>query len=216
MKKALLLLIGLMSLMTVTAKELNAETKTSIYNRYNDAVTFIEKGVKFHVFLNGDFEFNTPYNNRRYYDYDGYRVRKNSIRIDRDFEGRIKRIGRNYIRYDFRGNVTKIGNIRIYYRNGLLRKVGNLKVSYNNWGDPYFYGQVNRYKTYNDDFHFSINIGPIFNYNDRYFYKRAIKSTRNKSYSNKKRNITPKKRVQVKKGTVKRKMNKKQERRRRS
>lgn len=253
MKKALLLFLGIMSFAFVKANDYSLSTKKTTINRYDETVTFIEKGVQFHVFLNGDFEFDTPNTNRRYYDYNGNRVRRNSLRIDRDYEGRIKRVGRNYIRYDYKGNVTKIGNIRLYYRRGLLRRVGDLKISYNSWGEPYYYGNVNRYRSYDDDFHFSINIGPIFNYNDRYFYKREFRNnyrkykedrnfyyyrarpnakvgkrskvikrrkatvtTRKDNSIYKRKKVTPKKRVKVKKEVIKRKVDKKQERRRRS
>ncbi len=174
MKKALLLFLGMMSFVAVSANDKNVSTeKTIIINGYDEAVSFIERGVQFHVFLNGDFEFDTP--NRRYYEYNNRSYRQNNIRIDRDYKGRIKRIGANYIRYDYKGNVTRIGNIRIYYRRGFVRKVGDLKVSYNNWGDPYFYGNVHR-DYYDSGIQFSLNFGTIFNYNDRYFYDYSFKN----------------------------------------
>lgn len=175
MKKILLLFLGILSFVSVKANNFDPITKRSIIaNRYDNAISFVERGVQFHVFLNGDFEFDTPYQNRKYYDYN--RNRRNTIRIDRDFEGRIKRVGSNFIRYDYKGNVTRIGKIRLYYRRGALRKIGNLRISYNSWGEPYFTGNVNNYDYYNDDVRFSINIGPIFNYNDRYFYKREFRN----------------------------------------
>lgn len=175
MKKALLLL-GIMSFTYVYSNDnYPSTTKTSHINNYNEAVTFIENGILFHVFLNGDFEFEKPRRNAVYYDYNGYRFRRNGIRIYRDYKGRIKRIGRNYIRYDYRGNVTRIGNIRLHYRNGLLRKVGDLRVTYNYWGDPYFYGNVHR-NHYPSNMYFSLNFGPIYNYNDRFFYNRTFKN----------------------------------------
>ncbi len=171
MKKALLLLLGIMSFTSVIANDIN--TKTTINTRSDDAVTFIEKGVQFHIFLNGDFEFNTQARNRDYYN--DRRYNQNNVRIDRDYKGRIRRIGSNYIRYDYKGNVTRIGNVRIYYNRGLLRRVGDLKVSYNSWGDPYFYGNVHR-NYYDSDIYFSLNLGSIFNYNDRYFYNHNFKN----------------------------------------
>jgi len=174
MKKALLLFLGMMSFVTLSANDKTVSfEKTITTNSYDEAVSFIERGVQFHVFLNGDFEFDTP--NRHYYTYNNNRYRKNNIRIDRDYQGRIKRIGANYIRYDYRGNVTRIGNIRIYYRRGVVRKVGDLKVSYNNWGDPYFYGNVHR-DYYDSGIQFSLNFGNVFNYNDRYFYDYSFKN----------------------------------------
>ena len=174
MKKALLLFLGIMSFVAVRANDNNvASEKTITINRYDEAISFIERGVQFHVFLNGDFEFDTP--NRHYYKYNNKRYRQNNIRIDRDYQGKIKRIGANYIRYDYRGNVTRIGNIRIYYRRGFVRKVGDLKVSYNNWGDPSFYGNVHR-DYYDSGIQFSLNFGTVFNHNDRYFYEYSYKN----------------------------------------
>ena len=175
MKKGLLLLLGLLSFATIYANDFTTSAKkTTSSNRYEEAVTFIEKGVQFHVFLNGDFEFNRIGRNSNYYSYNRRMYSNNTLRVERDYRGRIKRIGRIFIRYDYRGNVTRIGKVRLYYRRGLLARVGDLKISYNNWGEPYFYGNVNNYSNHDSDFHFSINIGPIFNYNDRFFYNRSF------------------------------------------
>jgi hypothetical protein len=177
MKRALLLLLGIFSFVSLNAKDFETSTtKTSIYNRYDNAVTFIERGVQFHVFLDGEFEFNNPYGRSRYYDYNGRRFSNKNIRVYRDYRGRITKIGSNRIRYDYRGNVTRIGKVRLYYRQGLLRRVGDLKISYDSWGEPYFYGNVNNYDYYDSDIRFSINIGPIFNYNDRFFYRKNFRN----------------------------------------
>lgn len=164
-----------MSFVSVNANDIHkSNTKNTPINRFENAVTFIENGIQYHVFINGDFEFNKLNNNSRYYNYNGVRFSNNSLRVYRDKRGQISRIGNSYIRYDYRGNVTKIGSIRMYYTNGLLRKVGDLKISYNSWDEPYFYGTVNNNDYYDTDFHFSINIGSIFNYNDRYFYNESF------------------------------------------
>ncbi|NVK51650.1 MAG: hypothetical protein HWD85_01855 [Flavobacteriaceae bacterium] len=176
MKKALLLL-GLMSFVSTYSNDYYplSTKKTSHVNTYTDAVTFIEKGILFHVFLNGDFEFERPRRTAVYFDYNGYRYQRNGLRIYRDYKGRIKRVGNNYIRYDSRGNVRKIGNIRLYYRKGLLRKVGDLRITYNYWGEPYFYGSVHNDYYDETDIHFSLNFGPVYRYNDRFFYDRFFK-----------------------------------------
>lgn len=176
MKKGLLILLGLLSFVTVQSNDFNTSAKKTTTNQYDEAVTFVERGIQFHVFLNGDFEFNSLTRNSKYYNYNGSTYNNNSLRVDRDYRGRIKRIGGNFIRYDYRGNVTRIGNIKLYYSRGLLRRVGDLKISYNSWGEPYFYGDVNQYSDYDSDFHFSINIGSIFNYDDRFFYNRSFKN----------------------------------------
>ena len=116
MKKGLLLLLGILSFASVEANEFNKLTKiTTSINRYDEAVTFVEKGIQFHVFLNGEFEFNSLTRNSKYYNYEGRVYSNNGFRVERDYKGRVKRIGRNYIRYNYKGDVTKIGNIKLYY-----------------------------------------------------------------------------------------------------
>ena len=181
MKRGLLLVLGMMSIISAQANAIDTTNeKIEIVNRYNDAVTFIERGVEFHVFLNGDFDFNSSYRNNRYYDYNGRRsVRKPVLRIKRDYRGRITRVGNTNIRYDYKGNVKKIGNIRMYYQRGLLKRVGNLKISYNKWGDPYFYGEVKYNNDYYDNgfnFNIGISFGDICDFNDPYFYRRDFRN----------------------------------------
>lgn len=172
MKKGILILLG-MFMMVSTAEATNGEKLTSMFGvnyRYNDAITFYERGVEFHVFLNGDFDFNSRTN--RYYDYNGIRT-KRGVRINRDFNGRIRSVGNVFINYDHRGNVKRIGNVFMRYNRGALTRVGGLKVKYNRWGDPYFYGRVKRndhfYNGYNANI--NINLGNVFDYNYGYFYR---------------------------------------------
>ena len=116
MKKGILLILAIMSLASVRAATINTSTnKVESVNRYNDAVTFIERDIQFHVFLNGDFDFDTHYNNTRY----------NGVRIERDRSGKVRRVGNAFINYDSRGNVKRIGSIYIDYRYGKLSKGGN-------------------------------------------------------------------------------------------
>lgn len=173
MKKVLFLFLGLMSLATVSANNINKSTsKIGVTYRYNDAVTFYERGVEFHVFLNGDFDFNTHLNDT-YYDYDGYRT-KRGVRIDRDYNGRVRRIGNVFINYDYRGNVKRIGSVYMRYNRGALTRVGGLKIKYNRWGEPYFYGRVKRndyfYDGYNN-INIDLSFGDVCDYDDVYFYR---------------------------------------------
>lgn len=184
MRTGILFLLAIMSLATVNANNTDKSTsKIGVTYRYDDAVTFVERGVQFHVFLNGDFDFNTHYKNTRYVDYYGKRTRTNrGVRIERDFKGRVRRVGNSFINYDSRGNVKRIGSVYIGYRFGQLTKVGNLRVEYDRWGNPRFYGDV-KYNDYcGDDVYYNdsnididINIGNIFDYDDVYFYKRNFR-----------------------------------------
>lgn len=178
MKRVLLVLLGFFIMIsTVEAKEgANTTTKIKVENSYDDAVTFIEKGIKFHIFLNGDFDFNT----RRIRKRRNYRVP-----IYRDYRGRINRIGNVFISYNYNGNVRKIGTVYMSYRRGRLTRVGNLRINYNRWGDPRFYGEV-RYNDsyygnnyYNTNYYssgFNINLGVICAYDDPYFYRREFRN----------------------------------------
>lgn len=185
MKKGILLLLGMMTMATINANNITKSTsKLGVTYRYNDAVTFVERGVQFHVFLNGDFDFNTHYRNTRYYDYHGKRVRSNrGVRIDRDRRGRVRRVGNTFINYDARGNVKRIGSVYMRYRFGQLTDVGNLRIRYDRWGNPRFYGNV-KYNDYcEDDVYYNdggididVNIGDVFDYDDIYFYRRDFRN----------------------------------------
>ncbi|KGL62933.1 hypothetical protein [Polaribacter sp. Hel1_85] len=177
MKKGVLILLGMfMMVSTVEAKNGNElPNRIGFSYSYNNAVNFVERGVEFFIFTNGEFDFNSHYNDT-YYDYNGNRTRRESgINIDRDYRGRISRIGNSFINYDRNGNVTRIGNVFMRYYRGKLTNVGNLTVRYNYWGNPTFYGNVkNNYYNYNG-FRINLNIGDIFNYNDAYFYRNDFR-----------------------------------------
>jgi hypothetical protein len=121
-----------------------------------------------------------------YTDYYGRRTKKNkAIRIDRDFNGKIRRIGNVFINYDFQGNVTRIGSVFINYHRGLLTKVGNLRVQYDRWGNPIYRGNVkhtNHYNSYEtcpsnnyNNADVDINIH-IYDYNDHLFYRKNFRN----------------------------------------
>lgn len=183
MKKQFILLVALMSLITVSANTITkSNVKIGVNNRYDDAVTFIERGIKFHIFLNGDFDFNTHsrYNYRK-------RGRDYGVRIERNYKGQIRRVGNVFINYDHRGNVKRIGNVFINYRFGQLSRVGNLTIEYDRWGNPFFRGSVKRdryyydnedYDDYNDscDIKVDVNIRDVYDYDDVYFYRNSFKT----------------------------------------
>ncbi|QTE22680.1 hypothetical protein [Polaribacter cellanae] len=176
MKKGILLLLAMfMMVSTVEAKNGNLLPNSNrVYYSYDDSVNFTERGIEFFVFLNGEFDFNTHYNDS-YYDYNGRRFSTNGVRVDRDYRGRIRRVGNVFINYDFRGNVTRIGNVFLRYYRGNLTNVGNLRVVYNRGGFPTFYGNVkNEYYNYNG-IPINLSLGKVCNYNDAYFYRNDFR-----------------------------------------
>lgn len=178
MKKGILLFLSLLTLNSVTAKNTTTSTsKIGVNYRYDDVISFFEKGIEYHVFLNGDFDFNTHPRSDRYYDYNGVRFRAGGVRIERDYRGRVRRVGNTFINYDGRGNVKRIGSVFMRYRYGQLIRVGNLKIKYDRWGNPRFYGRVKHRDYYNDDFGIDIDIrlGDVCDYDDVYFYRREFR-----------------------------------------
>lgn len=147
-----------MMVFTLEAKKIdNVPNSFNATYFYKDAVNFMERGVEFFIFTNGDFDFEIRSNERR-------------MRIRRNFKGEIRNIGNVYIRYDVQGNVTRIGNISIRYFRGRLANVGDLKVRYDRWEYPVFYGNVRNFY-YNNGVRFNVNFGDICDYNDAYFFK---------------------------------------------
>ncbi|MEE9408316.1 MAG: hypothetical protein V3V28_09595 [Polaribacter sp.] len=180
MKKGVLILLGMfMMVSTVEAKNGNYLPNNNWVNySYNNAVNFTERGIEFFIFTNGEFDFDTNYNDT-YYDYNGRRTRSSGVKIDRDYRGRVRRIGNVFVNYDYRGNVSRIGNVYMRYFRGNLTKVGNLRISYNRGGYPEFYGHVKDNFYYDNGFRINLNIGDICNYNDTYFYRSDFR----KNYS---------------------------------
>lgn len=160
-----------MLLMVSTAEASNTQISpinNRVYNNFNDVITFVERGIRFRVYLTGEFDFdNRRLGNRRF---------NNRVRIDRDYRGRIRRVGNVAIQYNFRGDIRRIGSIFIQYnRRGLLSRVGNLKIYYNRWGDPTFYGRV-RYNDYHFNNYDNYIGGGIYGYYDPFFYRRDFRN----------------------------------------
>lgn len=181
MKKGILLLIGMMSLATINATHIEKSTsKIGVNYRYDDAVTFIERGIQFYVFLNGNFDFDTNYNEPRYIDYYGRRTRiDRGVRIERDYNGRVRRVGSVFINYDYRGNVKRIGSVYMKYRFGQLTNIGNMQIEYDRYGYPRFYGSIkyNNSRFFDGGFGFDINFeGDICLFDDQYFYRDEFRN----------------------------------------
>ena len=179
MKKGLLLFLGMLMMVSTVEATDGVQTKNSkkdYYNRYRvKPIQFFEKGIKFYIYPNGEFDFNsntrarhaTQYvyrNGRRY----KKRVRNNRVRISRDYRGRIRSIGNTYINYNRYGNVSRIGSIFIDYRRRKMTRVGGLRIKYDHYGNVRYFGQVkNRYNHFNRTNRF---IGSIYDYNDDFFF----------------------------------------------
>jgi len=158
-KKGLLLILGML-MMVSTAEATDGAMKISKkdYNyRYGTtSIQFFEKGVKFYVFPNGEFDFDTKrksryttqyvYRNGRRYK---TRVPYSRVRISRDYRGRIRSIGNTFINYNRYGKVSRIGSVFVDYNRRRMTRIGGLKIKYDRYGNVRYYGQVkNRYNVH--------------------------------------------------------------------
>jgi len=178
MKKGILFLLGMFMMVSTTEATTSKFTNSNpgYFNYYNaKPVQFMEKGIKFFVYANGDLDFNmnsrakltTQYvytNGRRYVK----KVPFSRVPIARDNFGRIKRIGSVLINYNRMGKVSKVGSVYIDYKHRRLARVGGLRIRYNSNGGVRYFGHVksrNYQRNYNH-----LYDGLILNYDDNYFY----------------------------------------------
>ena len=178
MKKGLLLLLGM--LMMVSTAEATDRVKTKSKKDYNNrysakSIQFMEKGIKFFVYPNGDFDFNTNtrsrytsqyvYRNGRRYK---SRVPHRKVRISRDYYGRVKSVGNTYINYNRFGKISRVGSIFIDYNHRRMTRVGGLKIKYDRYGNVRYYGQVkSRYRNGHNGYRYD---DFIYDYDDDFFF----------------------------------------------
>ena len=175
MKKGLLLILGmLMMVSTVEATDgVKTNSKKGYYDRYGArSIQFMERGVKFYVFKNGKLDFTTHKRFKtQYYYRNGHRYKKRTplrgVSIDRDYNGRIRRVGNVFINYNRWGKVSRVGSVFIDYRHRKMTQVGGLKIRYDHYGNVRYYGEVKPRYRYNYRTHDFIE--SIFDYNDDFF-----------------------------------------------
>ena len=141
------------------------------YNDYFDEpIAFEERDIMFYVFLDGSFDFNTEPTTQVDYIYkrgNRHYTAPRGIRIERDAQGNIRRIGNVFISYGYDGQVKRIGSVFIEYDRGRMQRVGNLKIIYTRNG-VHFAGNVKgRYGYYQNNPHFTYNwssFNPSYHY----------------------------------------------------
>ena len=145
MKKRFLLvaIIALSAISMQTSKVYATNSTTTIYNSNDNSMTFVEDGITFSVFENGEFDFyinslgnavgvsyespgvSISFNSG--YDYDPY--------VQYDNYGAIIQIEGTPIYYDTYGRVNRAGDINIHYKSGRLNRIGGLNIYYNSYGN---------------------------------------------------------------------------------
>ena len=151
MKKLVLLftalILGTSGIMANTADDKVAERNAY---RNNNSFIFVENGVTFSVYPDGEFDFyiDNRIGNRRKnvtfnsgHDYSAY--------AQYDDYGAVIQVENVPIYYDNFGRVSQIGDVDLRYRNGRVRSVGNMFVYYNNRGFyDYHTGYINSFNRF--------------------------------------------------------------------
>ncbi len=151
MKKLLFILAGIV----LTVFTANA---SNFARGYGNSFIFVEDGIEFAVFPDGQFDFNvdgygpkfgaqanfsnvsisfnTGYNYNPYVQYDDY--------------GAVVQIENTPIYYDYYGRIAQAGNVYISYNSfGRISRIGGLYVHYNRYNRySYFTGFINLYNRY--------------------------------------------------------------------
>ena len=158
MKKITFLIAIILLVANVAKASASTIVDVTIENRYgaNDPIEFVERGILFFVFPNGEFDFNTRPNDSQgdYYYRGANRGRnQNNIRenygvlIENDSFGRIRRVGNTFINYDYNNRVARIGSVFMRYNRFALIQIGGLQLVYNRFGTIIdSYGSVNGFR----------------------------------------------------------------------
>lgn len=147
MKKHVLLIAFVLGLLNVSFA--NEKNKKSILtnndtNRYGymQPFKFIERGVEFYIFPNGDFDFNTHSQYRRSprrttsinISYGAPRSYNNhGVTIEHDRLGRVRRVGNVFINYDAFDRIKRVGSVYMNYNRNLIRNIGGLHIYYDRY-----------------------------------------------------------------------------------
>ena len=148
------------------------------YNHYDgEKFTFVEKGITFSIFRNGEFDFYINPGNGRYtnvdlgsvsisynagYNYEAY--------VQYDDYGAIIQIEGVPIYYDYYGRIVGAGNVKVNYFSNRLVRIGGMHIYYNGFGYySHYRGYINTYNRY-------YAYHPYNNYFVRPYYNRCIVS----------------------------------------
>ena len=172
MKKITLLVASILLVGSVAnASEIkkSGEEKRTRFS-FDEPISFMERGIEFFVFPNGEFDFNTrPEDSEGDYFYKTAGKRGTTVqargpinygtRIEHDSFGRVRRIGNTFINYDSRDRVSRIGTVYMKYNRTALAQIGGMRIVYNRRGE--IVDTVGRIKGYS-------NSGYAYNYNNHY------------------------------------------------
>lgn len=136
--------------------------KSTYVNGYGNSFIFVEGGIEFSVFPDGQFDFYMPQYGPNVSL--GYSSASVSISFNSGYNYNP------YVQYDDFGAIIQIENIPIYYDYyGRIIRAGNVDIRYNNYGRVVWVGGLHIY--YNRYNVFSHYTGYINTYNRYYVYR---------------------------------------------
>ena len=155
MKKLLSIFAGLF----LTGFTVNA----TIFERgYGNSFIFVEQGIEFAIFPDGQFDFNVDRYGPNYGAHANFSNVSISFNTGYDYNA--------YVQYDDYGAVIQIENIPIYYDYyGRISQAGNVRIHYNKYG--YISRVGGLYIYYNRHNRYAYSTGFINIYNRHYVYR---------------------------------------------
>lgn len=175
------------------ANAANEKTAEALNYRYGfeEPISFVERGIEFFVFPNGEFDFNTrPQDSQgNTYYYKGAGKKRTQVErggapinygvlIEHDSFGRVRRIGNVFVNYDRLDRVSRIGTVYMRYNRFALEQVGGLRIVYNRFGEIVdMYGEVKRNRGYafghnfSNGNHYGNQYSSTYYGNGNYYYK---------------------------------------------
>lgn len=167
--------------------------KGFITNFNDEPITFIERGIAFYVFPDGQFDFNTEptvssddilyyksgkrsssANVNTTYGAPGVRRPAQGIRIEHDSKGRIRRIGNVFVNYDAQDRIKRIGSVYMTYNRYALSQIGGLQLIYSRNGqiiDRIGSVKGNDYAGTTGNSYYYGSGSSYYGNNDNYYYK---------------------------------------------
>jgi len=160
MKRFILVFVGFVFFsMSGWANHSNVIANSNAHNfsyGINNNFIFVENGVEFSVFKDGQFDFylphrgpqfgiggridnfsfNTGFNYNPYVQYDSFGavLQIENTPIFYDDYGRVQQVGNVFITYNRRGFVSRVGGLRLFYRgNNIWRQAGFINLSHRNF-----------------------------------------------------------------------------------
>lgn len=123
------------------------DRRNAVDFRNADPIVFMERGVEFYIFADGQFDFNTrPSTGEVYYksgrrnanksfgSHSNVQNRNYGVRVEHDNRGRVRRVGNVMINYDANDRIKRVGSVYMGYNRYALDRVGGLQIIYNHRG----------------------------------------------------------------------------------